>query len=101
MSKIQLSKSIKKLILEKEISVRELAKQTGIPQSTLNSIVNGREPGKIEHLLTLSKYFKVSLEFLLTAEDAQPPNFENVLTEDVFAGWLQVSIKRAIPDKKK
>lgn len=101
MAKILLGKTIKKLISERKISIRALAKQTGIPQSTLNSISNGREPGKVEHLLTLSKYFKVSMEYLLTGNDDQPPTLENVLTEDIFAGWLRVKIERAIPDKKR
>ena len=101
MEKIQLGKTIKKLIAEREFSVREVAKQTGIPQSTLNAISNGREPGKIEHLLTLSKYFKVSIEYLLTGDDDQPSTLENVPTEEFFTGWLRVKIERAIPDKKK
>lgn len=100
-SKIQLGKTLKRLLTDKNISVRSLAKATGIPQSTLNSLVLGREPSKIEHLMVLSKYFKVNLEYLLTGEDSQPPTFENALTEDLFSGWLKVKIERAIPDKKK
>ena len=101
MSKIELSANLKKLLKDRRTSVRALSRELNIPQSTLNSIVAGKQPGSLEQLLKLARYFGVSMEYLITGEDVRPPTLDEVLTQDVFSGWLNVTIKRAIPDKRK
>jgi len=100
MDRIKLSHILKKLIQEKGISARDVAKGCRISQSTLTSILSGRSTNP-ENLLSLSKFFGVSLEFLLTGNDGRPPTLDEVLTEGVFEGWLKVKIERAVPNKRK
>jgi transcriptional regulator with XRE-family HTH domain len=101
MAKVELSNMLKKLVKDRRTSVRSLSRELNIPQSTLNSMVKGSQPGSLEQLLKLSKHFGVSLEYLITGEDSRTPTLDEVLTQDVFSGWLNVTIKRAIPDKRK
>lgn len=97
-----LSQTLKALIQERELSVRALSRELNISQSTLNSIVSGKQTGSVEHLLKISKFFQVSMEYLITGTDNQEPTLNNVLTEKLFSGWLKVNVERAIatPDKK-
>ena len=102
MSKLKLHLTLKKLIAEHEITLRELAKKTGVPQATLSAYTAGAGTSKPEHILALSQFFKVPMETLLFGADHQPPpTLDEVLTEGVFEGWLKVRIERAIPNKRK
>lgn len=101
MKKVRLDKILEKLLKEHNISARELARQVGIPQSTLNNYLSGRGPTKPEQILAIAKYFNVSMELLLFGEDDRPPTLNDVLTEGLFEGWLKVKIERAIPSSKK
>lgn len=101
MKKIKLDKTLEKLLKENNISARELARQTGIPQSTLNNFLSGRGPHKPEQILAIAKHFSVSMELILFGEDDRPPTLNDVLTEGLFEGWLKVKIERAVPNAKK
>ena len=92
---------LKSLFAEHGVSVRALSRKLNIPQSTLNSIVSGKQSGSIEQLLILSKHFGVSIEYLATGDDNRPPTLADIFTEEVYDGWLKVKIERAIPNKRK
>ncbi len=100
MSKVKLKIILEKLLKDKGISARELSRRTGIPQSTLNNYLSGREP-KVENVLILAKFFGTTIEFLLTGVDDRPPSLDDVFVEGLFEGWLKVKIERAIPNKRK
>lgn len=102
MKKHKLSKVLKALIENRDISARELSRATKVPQATITSFLSGRSSNKPEHLLAIATYFDVSLEYLLFGEDRErEPGLSELLTEGVFDGWLRVKIERAIPGKKK
>ncbi len=101
MKKPKLNLVLKELMENEGISTRELSKICKIPQSTLVAYMNGRGTQKPEHILSLAKHFKTTMEFLLFAEDERPLSLNEVLTEPLFSGWLKVNIERAIPDKHK
>lgn len=100
-SAVQLDKILGRLLKENGLSARELSRRVGIPQSTLNNFLSGRGPHKPEQILSIAKYFNVSMELLLFGEDDRPPSLNDVLTEGLFEGWLKVKIERAIPNTKK
>jgi transcriptional regulator with XRE-family HTH domain len=101
MKKSCFDKQLKKLIADKGITLRALSRATAVPQSTLSSYLAGGAPAKPEHILALSEYFSVTMEFLLFNKKSKSPTLEELLTEDVFEGWLRVKIERAIPNKRK
>lgn len=101
MKKSKLAETLNRLMKQHSVSTRALSKDTGVPQSTISALIGGRSSQKPEHLLAIAKRFSVSLEFLIFGEDDQPPNLENVLTEQIFSGWVKINVERAIPNKKK
>lgn len=101
MEKLRLASILKELINNRDITLRELSKQTKVPQPTLSSYLAGAGSSKPQHIRALAKFFGVSMEFLLFGEDDRPPTLEEVLTEHVFDGWLRVKVERAIPNRRK
>lgn len=101
MKKANLDKVLKTLMKSRGLKASDLSKSTGIPAATLSSLLNGGQTQKPEHLLALSQFFGISIEFLLFGEDTQKPTLDDVFTEGIFEGWLKVKIERAIPNKKK
>lgn len=101
MKKVKLPQVLRKLIADKGMPARQIAREVGIPQSTLNNYLSGRGPTKPEQIHALAQFFGVSMEALLFGEDSRPPTLSEVLTEGLFDGWLRVKIERAIPDKRK
>ncbi|NUN06648.1 MAG: helix-turn-helix transcriptional regulator [Bdellovibrio sp.] len=101
MKKAKLDKVLKTLMKSRGLKASDLSKSTGIPAATLSSLLNGGQTQKPEHLLALSQFFGISIEFLLFGEDTQKPTLDDVFTEGIFEGWLKVKIERAIPNKKK
>ena len=101
MENLKLHIILKKLIAEKGITLRQLTKETGVPQATLSSYLAKGGTSKPEHIRALANYFGCSMEWLLFGEDTRKPTLDEVLTEGVFEGWLKVKIERAIPNKRK
>lgn len=101
MKKVKLHTILKKLIEDKQVSARQVARDCELAQSTLNSLLSGRSPAKPEQVLALARYFGTSMEFLLFGEDHRPPTLDEVLTQGLFDGWLRVKIEKAVPNKRK
>lgn len=101
MEELQLAKILGRLIEKRKMSLRDLAKETGVPQATLSSYLSGGRSGKPEHVLALSRFFGCSMEFLLFGHDERKPTLEEVLTEPVFEGWLKVKIEKAVPNRRR
>ena len=71
---LTLSKQLKKLCNERDITVSQLSRATQIPLATLNHLVNGRPPRKLEHIKILCNYFSCSSDFLLFGVDTVQEN---------------------------
>lgn len=101
MKKIRLPQVLRKLIADKGLPARQIAREVGIPQSTLNNYLSGRGPTRPEQVHALAQYFGCSMEFLLFGEDTRPPSLDEVLTTGLFEGWLKVKIEKAVPHRRK
>ncbi len=101
MSKVKLKTILEKLLKDKGISARELSRRTGIPQSTINNFLSGRGSHKPEQILTLSKYFGTTMEYLLFGEDTRQPSLDDVLTENIFDGWIKIRIEKAVKNQRR
>lgn len=75
--KLELSERLDDLMKEKGITAKELKDITGISQSTISDIINGkpRNPG-IDVIIKLSHYFKVSSDYLLGLSPLKSPKEE-------------------------
>lgn len=95
-----LPKTLKKLISERRVAVKTVARDCEIPLSTLQSYLGGKKATySADHLLKLANYFDVSLDFLITSTESPKSQLNAIPTEGLFEGWLKVKIERAIPSK--
>lgn len=101
MSQLKLDQTLKKLMADRQIKVRELARETGVPQATISGFLSGGGVSKPVHIRTLAKFFGVSMEYLLFSEDEREPALSEVATEEFFDGWLRVTIHKAIKGRRK
>lgn len=101
MEPVKLQSTLKRLMEERQISIRSLSKKTGVPHTTISFWLRRGGGGKPEHIRAVARFFGVSMETLLFGEDAQAITFENVATQEMFEGWLHVVIKKAIRGKKR
>lgn len=86
---------LRKLIAEKNISVTELARRTGIPKSTINSWLQGVSPN-IDQLYDVAKFFNVSLEHVAFGKAEIDP-FERLFEKvDLHVGQYEVTVKKIV-----
>lgn len=88
-----LASNLKKILEDKEISVSELAKKTGVPKSTILTWLAGRTPDLIQ-LDKVTQFLDVSIDeiaFDRKREDILSQLFEKV---EVHSGLYEISIKK-------
>lgn len=67
-----LLRNLRQLMQNRRISEAELSRKTNIPQATLHKILSGKtEDPRFSTLKTLSDFFEISIEALMTGNDAQ------------------------------
>lgn len=77
-----LGDKIKKLREGERLTQKQLADIIGVGQSTIGMIESGKNKGSNETLFKLSKYFNVSLDYLLNVEEKpkrQLPSSDNTI----------------------
>ncbi len=90
---MDINKKIIDLCNSRGWSIYELSLQSGITQSTLNSMLHRGNPPKIENLQCICEAFGISLaQFFTNGEEAE------LLSEDERK---LVSLFRKMPDKKR
>lgn len=62
---INLSKNLKKYITGRNISQSDLAKITGLQQSTINNYIHGSIPKGLKNILIIARRIEVSLDELI------------------------------------
>ena len=81
------------MITDKRYSIKEVAKATGVPNSTLSEWLNNRTPKNPEQVRSVAKFLGVSLHFLLFGEEDSEEPLHKLLKEDVFNGTFEINIK--------
>jgi transcriptional regulator with XRE-family HTH domain len=88
------------LLKDKKQSARKAAKGCGVPLSTFNGYL---KPDKHQidpnHLMTLAKYFGVSVDYLLSGQD-QSKSIGNVPTKKLFSRWVKLTIEEIAEDSE-
>ncbi len=64
--------TLRKLRLEKNLSLRELSEQTGIDYSTISKIERGERGFNEQNLSVFSDFFKVTADYLLGRSEKVP-----------------------------
>lgn len=94
MNNIKLGPTLKKLLKEKKMSVRKAAVEIGIPQATLNSIVNGRVPRKLDYIIKIAIHFDLSLDEMLLGKSKQNVALDNLELSPHFDGLVRLQIHK-------
>lgn len=94
MDNIKLGIMLKKLLREKNMSVRKAASEIGIPQATLNSIVNGRIPRRLDYVVKIATYFNLSLDEMLLGKSNQAIDIEKLDFTPFFDGLVRLQIHK-------
>lgn len=91
-----LSRNLKTLLEDKELTLTQLAKLSGVPKSTLSGWVHGSSTNpRIDQLILVADALRVSIDFLITGRKPEEPDLENLLNKiELFNGQFELSIKR-------
>ena len=92
---MDLAKSLKKLMFEKDIKVTQLSRATKVPATTLHNWLSGQTPKDIKQVKRVADYFSVSLDQLFFPNLVHKTNpLKSVLEDEVFAGEFEVILRR-------
>lgn len=87
---MSLSKNLRGLLSKKNLTVAQLARQSGVPAKTIYHWMNGQQPRKVEHLFRICDVLAISLDELYGREVRR--NLE-ALPPDLFAGVYEVYLR--------
>lgn len=90
-----LSKNLRRFMTEKELSVAQVAQQSGVPAKTIYHWLNGQQPRKIEHLFRICDVLNVTLDELYgrRARKNTSQQLPNNILQDLHAGVYEVILR--------
>lgn len=93
--------NLERLMKEKRVSARELARTLNVPYKTVQDwIASGsRMPRNPEALKKLSEYFNCSIDYLLFGEEKKQPIEEFLTSVAVHSGLYRITLERVIEKK--
>ena len=97
---MRFTKILNKLIQEKNITITEVSKSTGIAKSTLHNLMNGTEPS-LSKAQKLAEYFNVSLDYLVLGKECQKSLIEELIKSNSFEDTFEVIIRKTANKKRK
>lgn len=71
-----------RLLKSRNVTAYQVAKATGISQSTLSDWKKGRSVPKMDKIQKIAEYFGVSVEYLMGVEMEKDPTPKSEVTED-------------------
>lgn len=90
--------NLERLIKERNLSARQLAKEIGVKPSSLHDWIgkNGKFPKNPEVYRLISEYFDISLNELLFGEpDKKAQTIEQLIDkQEVFSGVYEITLKK-------
>ena len=97
---MKLKDTLRRLLKDNKMTVAVLAQETGVNENTIKTWLGGANPRNLDHVRKISRRFNVGVEYLLFGdEDLPAKTLEELITENVYEGWLKVKIERAIRTK--
>jgi transcriptional regulator with XRE-family HTH domain len=90
---MNLSKNLRNLLNEKNLSVSALARETGVPKTNIQQWLNGSSPN-IEQLNMVASYFAVSIDYLAFNKEDQDVVSQIFSKLEVHTGLYEISVKK-------
>lgn len=94
MAKVKFQERIRKLRLDKGLTMDELAEAIGVTKSRVNMWENAGSVPKENILITISRYFQVSVDYLLGNDGMEGKEPENVKLEVLQRGLEKLDEQR-------
>lgn len=82
------AQTLRKLMKDRGVSAKLVSQATGIPTSTLSEWTAGRIPKFGKDIVKLSRFFGVSLEYLVTGQVPETKLLENLMDEGDGDGFM-------------
>lgn len=104
------AKNLQRLMAERNVGVRELAKAVGCSPANISDYRQGVIPSDFALVRRIAKKLGVTMSFLLTGEDDSRPVDSMLAVAEVFDdggplfdGYARITIQRLVPksDRKK
>lgn len=73
----EITKRIKQVIDQSNLSTRKFASVIGVAQSTLNSAINGSRSPNLDIISRISDTFNVSMEWIMNGSGSPPSNIND------------------------
>ena len=96
---LKIDKSLRAAMKARGLSLRELAKLSGVPPTTINEWLSNRPPRNPVQAKKVAEALDISLNKLLFAEEDKHEPLQKIITEDLFSGNFQITVKRLKIDK--
>ena len=90
---MKLKTILKGLMESKGINLTALSKATGVPKQTIHNWLCGTEPKSLGHVLSVARYFGLSIEELCYGNLKEPSLLEEY-AEEIEAGVFEVVLRR-------
>jgi len=90
---MQLRKTLKHLLTEKDLSVAQISRATGVSSRTIHNWLTGQTPGDVEQVKTVADHLKVSLDYLLFGVDKRR-DIISEFQDEINAGIFEVILRR-------
>jgi transcriptional regulator with XRE-family HTH domain len=91
---VKIADTIKLLLRQRGMTLRELSKKSGVPVSTISEWSANREPKSPTQTRKVAEALGVSLHYLIFGEDDSQEPLQKLFKEDLFSGTFEISVKR-------
>jgi transcriptional regulator with XRE-family HTH domain len=94
MTEVKIAHTLKSLLKEHSMSLRELSKTSGVPVSTLSEWSSNRSPKNSLQTKRVAEALGVTMHYLIFGEDDEQEPIQKILKEDFFSGTFEITVKR-------
>ena len=92
--KLKISETLISLMREKNMTLRSLAKQSGIPLSSLSEWKKSNRNPNAEDLAKVADVMECSIHYLLFGVEDPSEPIQKVLKQEFFKGTFEITLKR-------
>lgn len=89
---LSISKNLKKIMKERDLTLAQLSKLSGVPKSTIHNIISGHD-ASVKTVEKLRKALNVSVAKLLYGEE-EIETLNSSSPEDVLSGLFEIIIRK-------
>lgn len=93
---MKLEQILKDLLHERDMTVAQLSRTTGVALQTLDNWLSGQEPRSLRQVKKVASYFEVPVDYLCFGETSEKKTIEDY-KEEINAGIFEVILRRAKP----